>query len=90
MLSYTLRVWCPSTAVVCGTRSGSCRLPLRGVSRPPDQHSQHLAILHTGVFEGLQLVAERQAVEEEVLGGGGEAGLGLNKGLEVLDGEAGG
>lgn len=89
LLSHTLRVR-SSSAVVCGTLSWSCRIPLRDVPRLPDEHSQHLAVLHASVFECLRRVGQRKAIEEEVLVGGGEGGLGFDKGLEVLDGEAGG
>jgi hypothetical protein len=40
---------------------------LRTVPTPPDEHSKHLAIVDSGLLECLYLVAQRAAVEEEVL-----------------------
>lgn len=60
---------------------------IRRVPSTPDEHSKHFSILDSGPFERLCLVGEGLAVEVEALVGGGEAGLGLDEALEILDGE---
>lgn len=63
-------------------------LPLGPVPRPPDEHGQHLAVLDTCLLQCLDLVAQWAAIQEEMLRVGGEASLGLDEALKVLDGEA--
>jgi hypothetical protein len=92
--SHSLWVDCSRTATVTRTRAGwsgasHFPLPLRPGPAPPDEHSQHLAILDTRVRQCLCLGAQRAAVEEEVLRVGGEGGVGFDERLEVLDGEVG-
>lgn len=70
-----------------GRRSSAALLPLRTVCAA-NEHREHLAILDAGVVEQLEVVAEGEAVQEEVLRVGGEAGLCLHKALEVLHRQA--
>lgn len=68
----------------CSARGGGAG---GGVS--PDHDGQHLAIPYSSGLERECLVGDGLAIEVDALGGGGEARVGLDEGLEVPDGAVG-